>query len=245
VPVFLLHQSPMTNNKETILLSQKEALAAIRLDFMQYGPQFALYQELCPIISENRIIVVREGRNDCVLITKGRKSKKRRMNQDDLGNYLYNTLQANSCSLSVLAEICSRVFQTPARIGKNAETGCSGIQIETDMTRFLCRQCGDCCRNLIYHNDCTEEDFRRWQVLERIDILKRVKVVQHDDGPATYRIWMNPDTGRLLRECPWLKKSKTKNRFECSIQEIKPEFCRVYPLTRKHAAMTGCKGKFK
>jgi len=235
----------MANKKETIFLSQKEALAAIRLDFMQYGPQFVLYQELCPIISGNRTIVVREGRNECVLITRGRKSKTRRMNQDDLGKYLYNQLQEKSCSLQVLAEICSRVFETPARVVKHAETGCSSIQIVTDMTRFHCSQCGDCCRNLLYHNDCTQEDYRRWQALDRVDILERVKVIEDDGKTATYKVWMDPDTGRLSKECPWLSESKVKNRFECSIQDVKPEFCRVYPLTRKHAAMTGCKGEFK
>ena len=235
----------MANKKDTIFLSQTEALSAIRLDFMQYGPQFELYQELCPIISGNRTIVIREGRNECVLITRGRKSKTRRMNQDDLGKYLYNQLQEKPCSLPVLAEICSRVFETPVRVGKHAETGCSGIQIETDMTRFHCSQCGDCCRNLLYHNDCTEDDYRRWQALDRVDILERVKVIEDDGKTATYKVWMDPDTGRLSKECPWLRESMVKNRFECSIQDVKPEFCRVYPLTRKHAVMTGCKGEFR
>lgn len=235
----------MANKKETIFLSQKEALSAIRLDFMQYGPQFALYQELCPIISGNRTIVVRKGRNDCILITRGRKSKTSRINQRDLGQYLYNQLQEKPCSLSTLAEICSRVFETPARVGNHEKTGSSGILIETDMARFHCRQCGECCRNLIYHNDCTKEDYRRWQALDRIDILEKVKVIKDDGKAATYKVWMDPDTGRLYRECPWLRESRIKNRFECSIQDVKPEFCRVYPLTRKHAAMTGCRGEFR
>jgi len=235
----------MAKSIDTIFLSQTEALAAIRLDFMQYGPQFALFQALCPIISGNRTIVVPEGKNDCVLITRGQKSKTRRMNQDELGKYLYTQLQKKSCSLKVLAEICSRVFETPVRVGKHKKTGCNGIEIKTDMARFHCRQCGYCCRNLIYHNDCTKEDYRQWQALGRIDILERVKVIQAEDKTATYKIWLDTDTDRLSDECPWLRESKVKNRFECRIQDVKPEFCRVYPLTRKHAAMTGCKGTFK
>lgn len=235
----------MVNEKEKIFLTPKEVLAAIRIDFKQYGTQFGLFQELCPLITDNRKILVKDGRDFSVLISRGRKSKMRRLNDSDLGPYLYNMLKTTSCLLPVLADICNRVFQTPAYPGKRAEDGHDGIWIETDMKRFICRQCGDCCRNLHYHNDCTQNDYRRWQLLDRNDIMERVMIIGCANKPDRYRIWIEPGTRQTTPECPWLQCDASNNLYKCTIQDIKPEFCRQYPLTRKHAEMTGCKGNFK
>jgi Fe-S-cluster containining protein len=235
----------MANEKEKTFLTPKEVLAAIRIDFKQYDTQFSLFQELCPLITDNRKILVKDGRDFCVLISRGRKSKMRRINDSDLGPYLYNMLKTTSFSLPILAQICNRVFQTPAYPGKHEKGGYDGIWIETDMKRFICRQCGYCCQNLNYHNDCTQNDYERWQLLGRDDITERVKIIRTNDKPARYQIWIEPGTRQATPECPWLKKDPSYNLYHCAIQDIKPEFCRQYPLTRKHADMTGCKGSFK
>jgi len=235
----------MMNENEKIFLTPKQVREAIRIDFKQYESQFDLFQELCPIITDNRNIVTKEGRNACVLITRGRKSKVRRMNDHDLGDYLFNILSEKTYPLSVIADICSKVFQTKTFVGLNDETGSTGIWIETEMARFKCRQCGNCCRNLKYHYDCTENDYKRWEVCERHDIMEKVMIVYSDSGTAEYRIWKEPGTSRFYPECPWLIPSPSKGQFACGIQDVKPAYCRQYPLTQKHAVMTGCKGTFE
>ena len=233
------------DEKDRIFLTRKELLRAVRIDFKQYGPQFDLFQDLCPIITGNTTIVIKDKNNDCALITRGKKSKTRRMREHELGDYLFKKLSKNDYPLSVLAEICRRVFETRASPGRHPVSGNEGIWIETDMALFHCTQCGDCCRNLLYHNDCTEEDYSLWGSLGRADIMKKVMIISSGDRITGYRIWMNPDTGQLYPQCPWMKPTPAKNRYACLIQDVKPEICRQYPYTRKHAIMTGCRGKFK
>ncbi len=133
--------------------------------------------------------------------------------------------------------------------GKKSKTtiisGRDGIWIDTEMRLFHCLQCGDCCQKLLYHNDCTEEDYRRWETLGRTDIMDRVMRITSGGKVTGYRIWVEPGTDLLYPECPWMIEAGSKNRYECRIQDVKPEICTHYPYTRKHAIMTGCKGEFK
>ena len=99
--------------------------------------------------------------------------------------------------------------------------------------------------NLIYRNDCTKTDYLRWEALGRNDILGKVLIVQTPGQETVYKIWKEPGTSRFYSKCPWLASSGLKNRYQCLIQDVKPDYCRQYPLTRKHALMTGCMGKFK
>jgi Fe-S-cluster containining protein len=57
-----------------------------------------------------------------------------------------------------------------------------------------------------------------------------------------YDIWIHPRTGEDVRRCPWLRKLPGKEKFVCLIQDMKPEVCRNYPVSRTHAGETGCKG---
>jgi len=233
------------NEKDLIFLTPEQAMDAIHIDFSQYDSQFDLFQELCPIITDKKSMVTKEGRNNCMLITRGRKSKVRRMRNHELGEYLIKKLSEKTYPLSDIANICSKVFQTQALVGQNDNTGNKGIWIETEMAKFKCRQCGNCCRNLKYSNDCTENDYKQWTDLGRKDILEKVIIIQSDKKMPTYKIWKETGTSQLLPKCPWLVLSNANGRYECGIQDVKPEYCRQYPLTRKHAMMTGCKGTFE
>jgi Fe-S-cluster containining protein len=231
--------------EEKIFLTHTQAINAIRIDFHQYGSQFDLFQELCPIISDNKMIVSKDGSNNCVLITRGRKSKVRRMKTHDIGDYLFNILSEKSYPLSVIAVICSKVFLTEARVGTDTSSDTDGIWIENEMAHFKCRHCGNCCQNLKYHNACSEKDYRKWKALDRKDILEKVIIVKSNSQTPQYKIWREPGTSRFYPKCPWLQPSGFNDRYECRIHDVKPEYCRQYPLTRKHAMMTGCKGIFK
>lgn len=53
---------------------------------------------------------------------------------------------------------------------------------------------------------------------------------------------MIPGKNQLADTCPFLKKIPAENRWVCKIHDIKPAICRRYPVSRKHAVMTGCPG---
>ncbi|MCF6290043.1 MAG: YkgJ family cysteine cluster protein [Desulfobacterales bacterium] len=109
---------------------------------------------------------------------------------------------------------------------------------------FNCKQCGHCCLNLSGAIDvcATEEDIRRWEENDRADILAWVDVISIGEGHQVYDIWVSPTTGDDVARCPWLRKLPGKNKYICRIQDMKPEHCRNYPLSREHAENTGCPG---
>ena len=140
--------------------------------------------------------------------------------------------------------MCALVFQTRTQVGQSLEGGDPGIWIEHHMAGFVCCRCGNCCTGLGYDNDCTREDFLVWKAHDRQDILERVMTVAKPGQDPEYRIWMDPATGEISPACPWLMPNQDGQGFVCHIQEFKPEVCRQYPFTRKHARMTGCPGSF-
>ena len=109
---------------------------------------------------------------------------------------------------------------------------------------FKCKQCGNCCLNLSGAIDAcaTEEDVRRWEENARFDILEWVEAIHLGEDHCVYDIWINPRTGDDVPRCPWLRKLPKKDRYICRIHDMKPEHCRNYPLSLKHAEKTGCKG---
>lgn len=236
----------MVNNNEKVFLTAREAKAAVEIDFRQYGPQPRLFRELSPLILGSSAIVLDQGRLSGVWIKQGRKNTLKPIRDHDLGNRLCRALQTKTYPLPVLARICTLTFQVRACPGPGPGPGDApqGIWIESDMDNFHCSQCGDCCRNLAFHNDCTEQDYRRWQGLGLAHILERVWVIVANGEISGYRIWVEPGSNRLSPVCPWLREVPGENRGTCRIQEVKPEICTQYPFTRKHARMTGCRGKF-
>jgi Fe-S-cluster containining protein len=116
--------------------------------------------------------------------------------------------------------------------------------VEEDILEFTCKQCGHCCLNLSGAIDVcvTEEDVRRWEENDRADILAWVDVISLGEGHQVYDIWISPTTGDDVARCPWLRKLPGENKYICRIQDMKPEHCRNYPLSREHAEDTGCPG---
>ena len=110
------------------------------------------------------------------------------------------------------------------------------------MEDFRCRQCGQCCRTLDYHDQLTAEDVASWQACQQTEILDWVGVFRGEGGQAVYRMWVKPGTTQLVETCPFLHQVASQNRWECRIHQVKPGICRNYPVSRKHALMTGCPG---
>jgi Fe-S-cluster containining protein len=151
-------------------------------------------------------------------------------------------MATQTTSTQRLADVCTRVFKEPAVAGVESTTRRKGVWLETGMAGYTCRQCGRCCLNLDYHSECTAEDYRAWQADGRDDILRWVRRVPGKNKSPAYRIWVAPGTENPISECPFLEKVPGSDKRTCAIHAVKPDICRLYPLTRKHGQMTGCNG---
>ncbi|MEX1298462.1 MAG: YkgJ family cysteine cluster protein [Desulfotignum sp.] len=229
-----------------IFLTPDQAVDAVALDFQTYGPQPDLFRRIAPLVlgAQCRVTAPDEKWSG-VWVLRGNTFAP--VEDDQLGFYLIHVLETDPPDLNTLADICRQVFQTHIVAGYDRAGSISGIWIHSQMDRFICHQCGQCCHTLDYETGCEESDIRQWRETGRTDILAWVQCRNTGPdalGPA-YRIWVNPDTGKPARTCPWLTPCPDHaGRFVCTIHDIKPEVCRQYPYTAKHAVMTGCSGHF-
>ena len=228
--------------KDSVLLTMEQAMAAVCLDFRQYDPQVILFSEIIAVLSKEGLTAKREmGKNGLWIRTAGER-KMRWQEGSELVDTMCKLLSNSKPDATRMSSICARVFQTRAFTDRDPATGRPGIRIMTGMEGFACRQCGRCCRRLDYHNEITAEDVAHWKQLGRSDILDWVGVFQKDSQAVVYRIWMKPGTRTFAEICPFLQKIPAENRWVCGIHDVKPRICRQYPLSRKHAVMTGCPG---
>lgn len=227
---------------ETLFLTADQALEAVCIDFRGYRPQPMVFSEVLRDLAGDPAACRREPGREGLWIAEKRPGPMRWLEGQPLVAHVCRTLREARPAPDQLAEICRRVFQVPCRPGHHPESGQSGIRVQADMQGFDCRQCGRCCRSLAYRDSLTAADVARFLAAGREDVLAWVGVVRSGNGPARYRVWMTPGTNRFAPVCPFLKRGSTNHRWVCAIHEIKPNFCRHYPLSRKHAAMTGCPG---
>ncbi|MCK4587096.1 MAG: YkgJ family cysteine cluster protein [Gammaproteobacteria bacterium] len=85
-----------------------------------------------------------------------------------------------------------------------------------------CNQCGKCC--ISYSNgglSASASEIESWEN-SRPDIARYV-----NDG----KIWMDPDTGKQLELCPWLRKLPNENKYSCGIYYDRPDDCKFYPVS--------------
>ena len=85
-----------------------------------------------------------------------------------------------------------------------------------------CNQCGKCCTR--YSNgglSAEKNEIEFWDDFKP-DIYRYVR-----DG----KIWIDPDTGKQLELCPWLRKLPDQNKFTCDIYFDRPDDCKYYPVT--------------
>jgi len=85
-----------------------------------------------------------------------------------------------------------------------------------------CNQCGKCC--IKYSNgslSASPHEIETWDLY----------------NPEIYRyvnkgeIWMDPETGKQLTICPWLRKAPNQNKYTCDIYYDRPDDCRHYPTS--------------
>ena len=229
--------------KDSIFLNTDKAMAAVCRDLRQYEPQLLLICELLRILPNGPGTVHRETGAGGVWIQQKGHTKMRWLEGGELVEFACHTLTAADLDAQALAPVVSRVFRTRARPEVNPETGEEGVRIDTGMEGFSCRQCGACCRRLNYSEELTAADVRRWREEGREDILEWVGTATNSKGETVYRMWVVPGTHNLTKSCPFLSEiPQKKSRAMCLIQGVKPKICRSYPMSRKHALMTGCPG---
>jgi Fe-S-cluster containining protein len=229
-------------DKDHIFLSTDEALDAVCRDFRQYEPQILLFSEIIRVLSKGNMVAKREMGKDGLWINQTGRRNMRWFEGSELIETLCDILSESSPDPELLSAVCTRVFQTRSFAAEDPATGRPGICILTGMEDFYCHQCGRCCQTLDYRNEITAADVAGWKKLGRTDILDWVGVFQRDDHETVYRIWMKPGTREFAETCPFLQKQQAENRWSCRIHDVKPQICRNYPVSRKHAFMTGCQG---
>lgn len=145
----------------------------------------------------------------------------------------------NSKPADIISEVYSKIQWVKASVAKHPGTGADGLLIETEMEKFKCAQCGHCCLELpdAYQTSVLDSDVKRWKHENRTDILKWV-----DSFAGLNDVWINPETGEPAKRCPWLRKLPKKDKYVCRIHDTKPEHCRKFPKSKRHAIENGCKG---
>jgi Fe-S-cluster containining protein len=108
---------------------------------------------------------------------------------------------------------------------------------------FQCRQCGHCCIHVsgAFSACATVADIARWEAAGREDILAWVDRIEVGDA-CVYDLWIDPETGEDVSQCPWLEQVPGTDRYVCRIHDLKPDHCRKYPTSRRHSEETGCPG---
>ena len=85
-----------------------------------------------------------------------------------------------------------------------------------------CNQCGKCCTRYSDGGLSAEKNEVEFWDDFKPDIYRYV----HDG-----KIWIDPDTGKQLELCPWLRKLPNQNKFTCDIYFDRPDDCKYYPVT--------------
>ena len=225
----------------SIFLTTPEAVQAITTDFRQYEPQIILFSGIIRLITNDRFHLKREQTKNGAWINRSGTSRMKWLDGHELVEYMCDAIAHTRWDPGLLANVCARVFQARAVPDLHPNTGTAGVRIGTNMEAFTCRQCGRCCF-LDYHNEVTAEDVAIWRTLGRKDILKWVYEIRCDGQPEKYQAWVVPGTLKQTETCPFLEKESESGRRRCRIHDVKPAICRQYPLNRKHAVMSGCRG---
>lgn len=228
--------------QEGLFLTVEQALNAVCLDFRGYGPQPMLFCQVLRTIHGDDVIVQREPHQSGLWISSPGERRMRWLEGAELAGFMCAQVTRAALAPAQLASVCRQVFQAPCHAARDPATGQPGVWIATGMAAFHCRQCGRCCLKLDYRDGLTAGDMARLHALGRDDILKWVGVSKGPDGRETYRIWVVPGTNQFALPCPFLKRGPSASHWLCRIHEVKPRICRNYPVSRKHARMTGCPG---
>lgn len=105
---------------------------------------------------------------------------------------------------------------------------------------LTCERRDSCCVQVSQINP-SEEDITRWVYTCRYRILQycngwhedcrlwaKEKLISYLIKDMNNEMWFDPKTGEELDVCPFLRKTRGKNMFKCTIHDTKPQTCRKY-----------------
>jgi Fe-S-cluster containining protein len=105
---------------------------------------------------------------------------------------------------------------------------------------IVCQRCGRCCAELL-EAQASIEDIATWIAAKRFDILKWVDpIIGPSSEVIAFDIWIGPKTHDDVKKCPWLRKNRDSNLFECAIYDVRPAACREWPINIAGAQQIGC-----
>lgn len=85
-----------------------------------------------------------------------------------------------------------------------------------------CNQCGKCCTKYVNGGlSALVDEIELWEQFKP-DIAKYV-----NNG----NIWTDPETGKQLEFCPWLRQVPGQAKYTCDIYFDRPNDCKSYPVT--------------
>ena len=94
-----------------------------------------------------------------------------------------------------------------------------------------CNQCGKCCKN---YSDgglsATENEIEFWEIF-------RPHIYNFVSGG---NIWVDPDTGKRFKRCPWLRQLPDQGKYVCDIYYDRPDDCKHYPVTIEQMIKDEC-----
>ena len=155
----------------------------------------------------------------------------------DLVDFFLDLLSSKSAEM--VSKVYSEIEYVKVNVTMHPKALEIGLLVETEMEKFECIQCGHCCLELsgAIQTSVPDSDVKRWKCEQRFDIQVWVGTFADMND-----IWISPKTGEYVNRCPWLRKLPKQNKYICRIHETKPEHCRNFPKSKRHALDCGCRG---
>ena len=94
-----------------------------------------------------------------------------------------------------------------------------------------CNQCGKCC--IKYSNGGLSVSVGQIDYWENY----RPEIYRYVSGGS---IWIDPETGKQIELCPWLRKVPNQHKYTCDIYYDRPDDCKYYPSTIDEMMIDEC-----
>ena len=94
-----------------------------------------------------------------------------------------------------------------------------------------CNQCGKCCKR---YSDgglsASKNEIDFWEIF-------RPNIYSFVSGG---NIWIDPNTGKQIERCPWLRQLPNQGKYVCDIYYDRPDDCKHYPVTIEQMIKDEC-----
>ncbi len=119
---------------------------------------------------------------------------------------------------------------------ETVEETVAGIEKKRTAQGFECKRCGRCCLSTDHVDLCTK-DIERWERAGRRDLISQ-KMLKEWAYFGSTGLFKNRTTHR----CPFIRKIRNKKEHYCTIYDLRPLFCRIFPVEQGHGVFCRCEG---